>query len=299
MPRVPPTNCLFEAGRGGDDMAQSRESEGIVRGMDDPRLLDALEANTYAAYASYAVDSGGEQIAAPDRLTYIAGIPFELFNGVARARLAPDDSDDLDAQITAALQPFIMRGHPMFWWTGPSSAPKDLGARLVEHGLVDDGSMPGMAIALSDLRQTHEAPARLVTEQVNSPRLVEEFTLALRAGYGVPEEMQAPLAALGERQALSPDSPWLYFVGRLDGEPVSTVQLFLHAGVAGVYAVSTAPAARRQGIGEALTHAALLAARERGYAVGILQSSAMGLHIYERLGFRALTSFHLYLWRGE
>ncbi|HEU5345361.1 MAG TPA: GNAT family N-acetyltransferase, partial [Ktedonobacterales bacterium] len=187
----------------------------------------------------------------------------------------------------------------MFWWTGPSSAPKDLGARLVEHGLVDDGSMPGMAIALSDLRQTHEAPARLVTEQVNSPRLVEEFTLALRAGYGVPEEMQAPLAALGERQALRPDSPWLYLVGRLDGEPVSTVQLFLHAGVAGIYAVSTAPNARRQGIGEALTHAALLAARERGYAVGILQSSAMGLHIYERLGFRALTSFHLYLWRGE
>jgi ribosomal protein S18 acetylase RimI-like enzyme len=159
--------------------------------------------------------------------------------------------------------------------------------------------MPGMAIALSDLHETHEAPDALVIEQVITPRLVEEFTVALRAGYGVPEEVQAPLVTLGERQALRPDSPWLYFVGRLDGEPVSTAQLFMHAGVAGVYAVATAPAARRQGIGEALTRAALLAGRERGYAVGILQASAMGQPIYERQGFRALTSFHLYLWRGE
>lgn len=277
-------------------MATRRESDEIVRDMDDPRLLDALEANTYAAYAGYALDSGGEQVAAHDRLIYIAGIPFELFNGVARARLA---ADDLDAQIAAALQPFIARRYPMFWWIGPSSAPEHLDARLVEHGLVADGSMPGMAVALSDLRETHEAPDQLVIERVNSPRLVEEFTLALRAGYGVPEEMHAPLVALGERQALRPGSPWLYFVGRLDGEPVSTVQLFLHAGVAGIYAVSTAPAARRQGIGEALTCAALLAGGERGYRVGILQSSPMGLHVYERLGFRTLTTFYLYLWRGE
>ncbi len=264
--------------------------------MDDPRLLDALEANTYAAYASYAVDSGGEQRNEPDRLTFISSIPFELFNGVARAQLA---AQEMDAQIAAALQPFRERGHPMFWWVGPSTRPADLGARLLEHGLVDDGAMPGMAIALSELRQTHDAPSGLTIEQVSSPQQIEDFTVALRAGYGVPEVMQQPLVELGKRQLAHPDGAWQYFVGRLDGEPVSASQLFLHAGVAGVYAVATAPSARRQGIGEALTRAALLAGRARGYHVGTLQASTMGQPIYERQGFHSLTSFHLYLWRGE
>lgn len=268
----------------------------LIRVMDDPRLLDALEANTYAAYASYAVDSGGEQRAIPDRLTFISSIPFELFNGVARAQLA---AEEMDAQIAAALQPFRERGYPMFWWVGPSTRPADLGARLLEHGLSDDGAMPGMAIALSELRQTHDAPSGLVIEPVSSAQQIEDFTVALRAGYGVPAVMQQPLVELGKRQLARPNGAWQYFVGRLNGEPVSTSQLFLHAGVAGVYAVATAPSARRQGIGEALTRAALLAGMRRGYHVGILQASAMGQPIYERQGFRALTSFHLYLWRGE
>lgn len=272
------------------------DSADLVRGLDDPRLLDALEANTYAAYAGYAVDSGGEQRATHNRLTYIAGIPFELFNGVARARLA---AGDMDAQIAAALQPFRERDYPMFWWVGPSTAPAELGARLLERGLEDDGAMPGMAVALNELRQTHDAPASLVIEQVTSPQQIEDFTTALRAGYGVPEVMQEPLVALGRRQLAHPDGTWQYFLGRLDGEPVSTAQLFLHAGVAGVYAVATAPSARRRGIGEALTRAALLAAKARGYHVGILQASAMGQPIYERQGFRSLTSFHLYLWRPD
>jgi len=271
----------------------------LIHGMDDPRLLDALEANTYAAYASYAVDSGGEQRAEPNRLTFISSIPFEMFNGVARAQLAAGDVKDVDAQIAAALQPFRERGYPMFWWVGPSTRPADLGARLLANGLVDDGAMPGMAIALSELRQTHDAPPGLDIELVSSPQQIEDFTVALRAGYGVPDVMQEPLVALGRRQLAHPDGAWQYFVGRLNGEPVSTSQLFVHAGVAGVYAVATAPSARRQGIGEALTRAALLAASVRGYHVGVLQASAMGQPIYERQGFRALTSFHLYLWRGE
>jgi ribosomal protein S18 acetylase RimI-like enzyme len=205
----------------------------------------------------------------------------------------------MDAQIAAALQLFRERGYPMFWWVGPSTRPADLGARLLANGLVDDGAMPGMAIALSELRQTHDAPPGLAIEQVSSPQQIEDFTVALRAGYGVPDVMQEPLVELGRRQLAHPDGAWQYFVGRLAGEPVAASQLFLHAAVAGVYAVATAPSARRQGIGEALTRAALLAGMRRGYHVGILQASAMGQPIYERQGFRSLTSFHLYLLRSE
>jgi GNAT superfamily N-acetyltransferase len=88
------------------------------------------------------------------------------------------------------------------------------------------------------------------------------------------------------------------FVGYLDGQPVATNMLFNGAGVAGVYAVATLPAARGKGIGGAITLHPLLLARATGYRYGVLFSTEMGARVYERIGFR-LTGARInrYLWR--
>ncbi|MFE2088046.1 GNAT family N-acetyltransferase [Streptomyces sp. NPDC059460] len=64
--------------------------------------------------------------------------------------------------------------------------------------------------------------------------------------------------------------------------------------VAGVYVVMTAEDQRREGIGTALTGAALEAGRERGLSVGTLQVSPFGFPVYEHLGFETVTAYELF-----
>jgi predicted acetyltransferase len=86
------------------------------------------------------------------------------------------------------------------------------------------------------------------------------------------------------------------YLALLNGQPVGTSQLFLSAGVAGIYNVTCLPEARHQGIGAALTLTALLEARIRGYRISILQASHLGYTVYRRLGFQDYGKLNTYQW---
>jgi GNAT superfamily N-acetyltransferase len=121
----------------------------------------------------------------------------------------------------------------------------------------------------------------------------------MRVGFEMPqfavEGLFEVLSALG----LTEESPWRNYVGRLDGEAVTTASLAFVAGVAGIYNVATLPKVRRRGLGTAMTIAALREARELGYRIGILQSSAVGTSIYRRLGFEQYSSYSVYVGTGQ
>ncbi|MGH2510135.1 MAG: GNAT family N-acetyltransferase, partial [Ktedonobacteraceae bacterium] len=72
-----------------------------------------------------------------------------------------------------------------------------------------------------------------------------------------------------------------------------TSQLF-HAGVAGIYGVTTLPKARKHGIARALVLRALEEARRAGYRIVVLSPTEMSEGIYRRLGFRPYTRIRHY-----
>jgi ribosomal protein S18 acetylase RimI-like enzyme len=274
-------------------VSQHEGDKGILQSVNDPRLVEALEANTAAAYADMARNPEGDIYSGPDLTRYISGAQAHILNGVAGARLP---AEGLDAALDEIMARFKARAVPMIWWVGPSTQPEDLGARLETHGVSYDGETPGMAVDIATLSEEAAAIPSLTVSLVSHEDDVVEWARVEARGYGMPEEVTPALIEMGVRHCLRGDSSWRYYLGRLHGRPVAASLMYPYAGVAGIYAVATVPEARRMGIGAELTRLALQRAAEQGYRVGVLQASGMGFPVYRRMGFETVLTFKLYSW---
>ncbi len=84
-------------------------------------------------------------------------------------------------------------------------------------------------------------------------------------------------------------------VARIADENVATAMAFDHDGDCGVFNVGTLEAARRRGLGTALTARHLRDAVERGCSTASLQSTPMAERVYAAVGFRDLGRIHEYV----
>jgi GNAT superfamily N-acetyltransferase len=75
------------------------------------------------------------------------------------------------------------------------------------------------------------------------------------------------------------------FLGSIDGQDVATSMAVVTGGLVGVYNVQVRPDFRSRGLGRAMTQAALAAGSRHGCTAATLQSTEMGLPVYERMGF--------------
>jgi GNAT superfamily N-acetyltransferase len=229
------------------------------------------------------------------RVRWVIGeIPIDYHNCVVRADLSPEEADGV---IAESLDLFRAHGAPGSWHVGPSTRPADIGQRLLAHGFSYGGDDVGMAVELSALPGDVPAPEELEIERVRDEEGLLAWEDALGRGFGEGPREAAWVAEMYRRIGLGDDAPWRHYLGHLGGAPVATSTLFLGAGVAGIYFVSTVEEARRRGIGAALTLAPLLEAQKMGYRIGVLGSSEMGYPVYRRLGFEEYCRIGLYEWQ--
>jgi GNAT superfamily N-acetyltransferase len=258
--------------------------------MDDAEVTESIEANAAELLMVMGAAGGGLQRDSGGVRWTIGGSPLDYHNAVVEADLSPETAD---ATIAESLQLMKDHGVPGSWHVGPAMQPADLGSRLLAAGFTHGGSEPGMAVELTHL----SSPALVQDLQIT--RVMDDEHLAvwegtLGRGFGEGEKEARWVAEVYRREGYG--DPWRHYVGWLDGEPVATTTIFLAAGVAGVYFVMTVPEARRRGIGAAITHAALVEARDSGFEYGVLGSSPAGRSVYAGLGFREYCTIDLYEW---
>jgi len=256
--------------------------------------LPAFEQNMFEFYTRWGRAPGRERFESADFIRFSTGIPDPIFNGVFRAQLAPEA---VDSVVAENLTYFKSKQVPCLWFTGPLTRPSDLGVHLERHGFTLDGEDPCMVVDLLSINEAIPTPDGLTIRVVQDREMLKTWGSLVAEANGASRPIQDQLSVLEADLGL--DRHRLRYLGYRNGSPVATSALVIHAGVAGVYAVSTLPAARRQGLGAAMTLAPLLDARKLGLRLGTLQASKMGYSLYRRLGFQEVCIVSMYLWEDK
>lgn len=270
-----------------------------IESISSEKLQRASIMNMAAFYATYGRGEGGSLVSTPSGVSFYSGLPGPVFNGVVTMSMTHKDVQETVNHLQAKLNE---KGGPAMWWVGPRTTSEDIGELLAQNGLQPDGESPNMVVALAALSSTPTNIENFRIEKVtkeNNPEGQALWARTTALGFGVPDFIADEVAQL---EATFSDLHYKaihHYIGYLDDVPVASSSMVLDAGVAGIYAVATVPEARRKGIGAAMTRMPLLEAKEMGYHVGVLQASAMGLPVYERLGFQEVFRFRTYLQPGQ
>jgi len=220
-----------------------------------------------------------------------AGVTFQMFNAAFLSAPVLTEGE-LTQRIMLASVHFQSRGLEWAYWLCEDFLEPRVRRRsrhlLEKQGLRHSTDLPGMIAdrVLPPVRPLPPIDVRRVGDRTTRDAFCEIGSVCFHV----------PIPWF--REVFENDVVWNHFtsyVGYVDGAPVSTTAVVTGADVIGVYNVATMPGFQRRGYGEAvMRHAMSDAQKASGEGRVILQSTAAGLKLYERMGFRTVTKVAVY-----
>ncbi|HEY6901534.1 MAG TPA: GNAT family N-acetyltransferase [Puia sp.] len=244
----------------------------ILQNADSRQLEQAAAYNHQELFKKEALALGGS-LQGAGGLSWTSGTS-QSPSMVPFPSLSPDDAGPALDELMAFYRQHRPKGAGC--WSIDPPQPADIGIRLLARGFQPGWRPRWMGLDLSTVQTGHPYPRGLVITPDNQSSLSSVKNLPY-AQVIIPEQRTVDM-----------EGQWMRFVARLRGRVVGHSVVFLTAGelgAAGIYHVGVVPRERHKGIGKAVTLAACLYARERGYRYAVLNSTGAGQRTYEQLGF--------------
>lgn len=220
-----------------------------------------------------------------------AGVTFQMFNAAFLS--APVVAEgQMERRVAQAAVHFAARGQRWAFWIChgwlDGRTRRRLQSLLHKRNLYQAVELPGM-LAEDVLPPVRELP-KMELRRVSGEAEKQAFCAIGSTCFNVP---LAWFCEVFDSHGVWSD--FAAYVGYADGEPVSTAATVVGGGAVGVYNVATMPGRRRGGYGEAvMRHALNQARREHGVSRTILQSTPQGFELYQRMGYRTVTSIAVF-----
>ncbi len=254
----------------------------------DRGRLSALEhENLIAAHALIAGRVSGGLVQRRDGVVAaLTGLGARLFN-----QILVEDVTAIETALPAAVE--LARSRPAPWVVTLRDGDDDRAAAMAARlGLVcatSEAWMPALALAdaASAAKSARGLPPGLEINRATDVGVVTDHAKVAAEAFGMPEDMVC--LVLGTEAWFQPQIA--IYTGYLDGAPVVAGLGIRSRPTIGVYNIATVEAARRRGYGEAVTRRIIADGVAAGATVSILQSSATGRGVYERIGFEPVVEY--------
>jgi ribosomal protein S18 acetylase RimI-like enzyme len=158
--------------------------------------------------------------------------------------------------------------------------------------------MPAMHRTLTNL-QNVKSPRGVEITEVKTQLDKVDWLNVLMEGFTEPVESRTDFQEYLEYSMGTARTIWRHFLARQNGEACAISTLLCAQQAAGIFHVTTLPRFRGQGLGKALTLAAMRAGRDLGYSNAVLFATPEGFPLYKKLGFETVVTADIYGWNGK
>jgi ribosomal protein S18 acetylase RimI-like enzyme len=257
-----------------------------VRAVAD-NLLQALRFFGYARKSGEIHDLPGVSL-------IFCGLNYAAFNAALLAQPIEGDGRDLSRLIEISAAQFDARSLRWTYWVCDDFLGTSLRGEATNifsrHGLRPLTEAPGMYA--SELAPPDRRLPALEIQTIADERTRGAFAEIMSVAFDIPFSVCA--AIYGSEHA------WMGglkgYVGFANRKAVTTAAAMITGDVIGLYSVATLPHYRRLGFAEAIMRQVIEDARRSlGVTRTVLQSTRSGYALYEKMGYRTVTNFNVYI----
>jgi hypothetical protein len=251
-------------------------------------VIEAIETSLMDSSAALGRSEDGIVFRGSDVTWVYTGTP-----ALSRVLGARFTSGDVQDRVLEILNYFKSWDASVSWVVGPSSYPPKLGDYLHASGFGIGETWLGMAMDLSHLPVATKQSASALDIQLVSDDEGLRAWATLRAGLA--DDSQEAAYVFSPENA-GGDARSRYYLGYLDGRPVSRAMSFRRGDVVGLYWLDTILEHRGKGYRAAMVRRAMQDAAASSAKALVMAAPIGGQSFCEQLGFKLYCQFNVYSW---